>query len=64
MKRLLMNYISEVFVCLNKYHSLLFSGGLCLELLFRSFISSLEDQWRSYFLKLATIWFETKLYIS
>ena len=40
MKRLLMNNISEVFVCLDKYHSLLLSGGLYLEFLCRSFISS------------------------
>ena len=63
MKRLLMNYIFEVFVCLDKYHSLLFSGGLWLEFLFRGFISSLEDHWRRFLLKWATIWFETKLHI-
>ena len=38
-----------VFVCLDKYHSLLFSGGLYLEFLCRDFTSSFEESWRNFF---------------
>ena len=54
---------SELFFCLDKYHSLLFSGGLYLEFLCRDFISSLEHLWRSILLNYPTINLNAKLHL-
>jgi len=53
---------SKLFFFLDKYHSLLFSGGLYLEFLCRDSISSLKHLWRSIFLNCPTIRLKAKLH--